>query len=664
MKEFSSAVRNLFSHKYFPILLLLFLNLIVGALVAADYGESRDENLRYRYADETIKYYLGSDKVPEDEKGPFYVVVALLGSKALNLINKDWLQIDAWHFMHFLSFQLGLFFLYRICMRYMDKWAAFGATLLFNTQPLLWGHSFINPKDIPFMSFFLASVDMGLEMADSPSVVLLVDNEKDTSVVPFRSAFGSKLSEDWGLAGPKKSILLAGAGIFSLFLVLGLFAARPAVHNLVAQVIESAYSASPEDFLGALFSRFAEGSGEIPTELYVQKGLNLYSSYLNKFILLVIALNLLILWLLFPGSIKYAWRRCGRKYWVPLWSNLKNRAVILAGIILGFCGAIKVAGPLSGALAGMYFLFKSRRKAIPALIAYFGIGLAVTYFLWPGLWAAPIQGYTDIIAFSLDFPWDGKVLFAGVSYDVDALPRTFLPAMLPLQFTEAALVLFLAGLVTAIIRSFNGLMDWKRVAVITLWLFAPIVAIVIIKPTIYDNFRHLLFVVPPIFIFSGIGMQIIFDRIRSPLVNLLLIVLLISPGLYWIVNLHPYQYVYYNNIVGGVGGAFRNYEMDYWQTSYREAAEYLNSAAPPDASVIVWGADHLVKTFSRPDLQIQQYKRSKPLESYLDGYIVISTRHDKDISLFPDAKILLRIERDGAMLAVVKELANQSDPSD
>jgi len=665
MKKISFAGRNLFSHKYFPILLLLILNLIVGALVVADYGESRDEYLRFRYAYKSINAYLGTGKIPHDiEKGPFYVMVAFIGSKALALIFKDWLRVDSWHYMHFLSFQLGLFFLYRICMRYMDKWAAFGAVLLFNTQPLLWGHSFINPKDIPFMSFFLASLDMGMAMSDSPEVVLLADNKEDGQVVPFRPALGSKLAEDWGFAAQKKRVLLAGAGIFSLVLLLGLSAARPAVHNLVAQVIQSAYSASPEDFLGILFSRFAEGSGVIPIELYLHKGLSMYSTYLNRFAILVVVFNLLIFWSLFPRSVNYIWSRFGRKYWDPLRINLKTTPVILGGVFLGFCGAIRVAGPISGGLASMYFLLKSGRKAIPALASYFGIGLAVTYILWPGLWSAPFQGFSDKIATSLDFPWDGKVLFAGTSYEVDALPRTYLPAMLPLQFTEVVLALFIAGLAAATVKSINGSLEWKRIAVITVWLFAPIIAVVLFKPTIYDNFRQLLFIIPPIFVFTGIGLQVIINRIKNPLVTLLLIALLVIPGVYWDLNLHPYQYVYYNNIVGGVRGAFRSYEMDYWQTSYREAADYLNSIAPANANIIVWGADHLVKTFARPDLQVEQYRSSTPAESYPDGYVVISTRHDKDINLFPDARILLRIERDEATLAVVKELASQGDPSD
>jgi hypothetical protein len=219
-------------------------------------------------------------------------------------------------------------------------------------------------------------------------------------------------------------------------------------------------------------------------------------------------------------------------------------------------------------------------------------------------------------------------------------------------------------LIAAVVKSILGLLEWEWVIVIALWLFAPIIAVVIFKPTIYDNFRQFLFIVPPIFIFAAIGFQIIFDRIKKPIINLVLIILLVSPGIYWGVNLHPYQHVYYNNIVGGVGGAFRKYEMDYWQTSYREAADFLNSAAPADARVIVWGADHIVKTFARPDLRIEQYKRSKGEDSYPDGYVVISTRHDKDLNLFPDAEILFRIERDGATLAVVKEFPGKQDSSD
>jgi len=48
----------------------------------------------------------------------------------------------------------------------MRPWAAFAAAALFASQPLLWGHAFINPKDPPFMAFFLGSVWLGFRMVD------------------------------------------------------------------------------------------------------------------------------------------------------------------------------------------------------------------------------------------------------------------------------------------------------------------------------------------------------------------------------------------------------------------------------------------------------------------------------------------------------------------
>ncbi|MCK5430370.1 MAG: hypothetical protein KAI94_12905, partial [Anaerolineales bacterium] len=129
--------------------------MIVGVFTVTGYGESHDEMLRYRYAERSLSAYLGEAKTFTDEKGPFYVMLAKIGSELLLKLSNDWLAIEAWHFMHFLSFLLGVFFFYVVMQRFTDKWVAFGITLLFATQPLLWGHAFINPKDIPFMSFFL-----------------------------------------------------------------------------------------------------------------------------------------------------------------------------------------------------------------------------------------------------------------------------------------------------------------------------------------------------------------------------------------------------------------------------------------------------------------------------------------------------------------------------
>ncbi len=61
-----------------------------------------------------------------------------------------------------------------------------------------------------------------------------------------------------------------------------------------------------------------------------------------------------------------------------------------------------------------------------------------------------------------------------------------------------------------------------------------------------------------------------------------MVLIAMAPGLIGIISLHPYEYIYYNEIVGGVDGAAGHYYADYWCTSFREAMKYVNQVAPPN----------------------------------------------------------------------------------
>ena len=124
--------------------------------------------------------------------------------------------------------------------------------------------------------------------------------------------------------------------------------------------------------------------------------------------------------------------------------------------------------------------------------------------------------------------------------------------------------------------------------------------------------------------------------------------------------MHPYEYVYYNNAIGGVRGAFRSYELDYWTTSYKETTEYINKVTPKNANVVVWGPDHIVERYAREDLNIQKYHQGDEIDTPPGTYVIISTNLNKDINLYPMATQLLQTGRDGAVFAVVKVL----DPAD
>ena len=58
----------------------------------------------------------------------------------------------------------------------------------------------------------------------------------------------------------------------------------------------------------------------------------------------------------------------------------------------------------------------------------------------------------------------------------------------------------------------------------------------------------------------------------------LLIVGLSEPLVFQVRN-HPNQVVYFNQIVGGPGGAFGRFELDYWGNSILQAVEWSNRLA-------------------------------------------------------------------------------------
>ncbi len=129
--------------------------------------------------------------------------------------------------------------------------------------------------------------------------------------------------------------------------------------------------------------------------------------------------------------------------------------------------------------------------------------------------------------------------------------------------------------------------------------------------------------------------------------------LCLLPGIVDAVRLHPYEYIYYNRFVSGVSGAFRKYEMDYWGISYREAANYLNETAPANSTVWVDGPAHLFELYARKDLKIYSDYETARVGRY--DYVVSTTRYNLDLTSYPHARIIHVIERDGALLTVIKQ---------
>jgi hypothetical protein len=600
-------MKKLFHSEQFPIIALLIVILIIGLVTLTNFGESWDELQFYKYADHALASYtswLTSAQIivtgnTYDNYGPAFVMFTALVARGLHAIDPSWLISDLRHLVYFLTFVAGIYAFYLLARRWMSQWSAFAATLLFAAQPVFWGHAFISPKDIPFLSAFLISLELGLRMADSQSEI----NGQP----------------------PRALIWITGFWTLSL---LFLFFTPQFLDNGLTSLIQNAFSQS-QSFLGALLRNLSSSFGKTKPDIYIQRAL--VTLIWLKLIYLIVSAAL-IGWLYrkqFPEALKlFGWN------------------ILLASIALGLTISIRILGPLVGLLVAIYAWQKAGKKSLPMLLVYASISLGVMLVTWPYLWPNPIAHLIESWHVMSQYPWPGQVLFNGQYYRSADLPRSYLPVLLAIQITEPIWPLFFLSLILL----------WKNKYLLIatlLWFILPLTAFIVERSPLYDNFRQIIFILPPVFFVCGLGVDWLFRRLRQPIGRGLIVAALVLPGIVAGIQLHPYEYIYYNSFIGGVRGAQGRFETDYWATSYRAAMNYVNSIAPANGKIFVAGPSYIAAIYRRHDLRIYM---DSDINTQAFDYAIITTRYGVDKTDFPNAPVVYTIERDGVPLAVIKKI--------
>ncbi len=669
MKNLDTRLHKTVNHPYFPIILILIANLIIGLFTFQDYGLSWDEPLFYQYAEAVPYAYSISARMSgdfdiekaygpsaEDHKiyGPIYL---LLGKPAVDFF--DWMlpvpRADLWHLVNFLTFQVGVLIFFALCCRWMSSWVALGATLLFSTQPILWGHSWINPKDIPFTVFFLAAIYWGYKMVD----ILSDPTEVKNAPIMFSRDTSTKRWRMW------RTILQILAVLLIIISLVGyIFYAQ--IQGMVSNLIHDAYQASPDSLLGKLFASLAVNAQLIPVTSYINKGLILLSRLKITLVILAIVMIIpalaLTLWM--PSiQRKYQWLLealsplpVRPEWW---WSKIGSRKVLplvlLAGILLGLVISIRVIGPLAGVLVFLYFMFKPGRHSLGGMTVYLIFAILALYIAWPYLWASPVARFIDVLQHMSHNPKVLPVLFNGIVTSSDKLPMTYLPVMLGITLTWPVWPLFITGLWAFWSRIKSRRIDWRSFLPIVLWFLVPFTYVLIIRPPMYDGYRHFLFILPPVFILGGLAIQAVWERLDNSWYRALTLVVLVVPGVIGLVRLHPYEYTYYNLLVGETGGAFRHYETDFWLTCYKELMPQLDEEANEGATLFVHRQPSIAKEYAPPGLIIERYDPEDD-RTFPGSLLLLTTRANVDLSLHPEAPEILSVGRDGAKYCLIKEI--------
>lgn len=269
--------------------------------------------------------------------------------------------------------------------------------------------------------------------------------------------------------------------------------------------------------------------------------------------------------------------------------RVRTKTLVMTGITLGILFSIRVGGLMSfaflGLFAGIKFLFTMSKKDMPTgkrFIIYLTrgvIALGIAYFIGVIFWPAaikdpfgqPFKALENFEKFSLVHIYE---VFEGQRFYMKDYPWYYGPKMmlitLPL-FVLLGVALFIGG-------------SWKLkkyksyiIAILVFSIVFPLGYIIYKESALYNSWRHILFVFPSLAILAGIGWDNLISA-KQRIVSIgALALLIVGFGITgtWMLKNHPYEYMYYNEIVGGVKGAYGKYELDYWCQTPREAVKWL-----------------------------------------------------------------------------------------
>ena len=301
------------------------------------------------------------------------------------------------------------------------------------------------------------------------------------------------------------------------------------------------------------------------------------------------------------------------------------REVLASGLTLGLALTTTVPAVFLFPLLGLWLvitrwqLLKERWRSYLLLPVIAG----VTAFLsWPWLWRHPVHKVAWVIArlrtFRTDLMGEGGVLYLGSVYKPWALPWHYFIVTF-LVTTPVLFLVFALASCTRLRPPRERTAGSPWAAAVLGWVWCIILTAAEARAAMrYDGIRHVLMIVPGFCLLAGIGLDRILGWIEGARVG--------EPLRVWrhrgatvaattafalvavqLIPMHPYEGAYLNEATNAWlrGPAEDLFEVEYWQQSYKEGAEWLNAHAEPDAQIFVAFDTRLVDHYlKRPSIEL------------------------------------------------------------
>jgi hypothetical protein len=302
------------------------------------------------------------------------------------------------------------------------------------------------------------------------------------------------------------------------------------------------------------------------------------------------------------------------------------------------------------------------------LLLVAGASFFLSILLWPFALQSPIRNMFASFHFMTHFPGTFREIFEGRTIWSDFMPWYYLPKYMAITIP----VIVFAGILTFFAFVKKIVASDKLLA----WLFLlftilfPILFVIIKRSNIYSGWRQFLFIYPPLIIISAAGFSNLLEFFKNKysrwIILTALIILSIHPVRYMAEN-KSYFYLYYNQLIGGVKGAFGNYETDYYYTGQTEASKWLIEYLKKNKvdSVRVTATFPVDWQFRNVPSVITSYCRNEERSQHDWDYAIITNRYIPPFMLkrgsWPPATAIHVVYADSIPVCAVLERRSKED---
>ncbi|OGC75093.1 hypothetical protein A2547_01350 [candidate division WWE3 bacterium RIFOXYD2_FULL_43_10] len=347
--------------------------------------------------------------------------------------------------------------------------------------------------------------------------------------------------------------------------------------------------------------------------------------------------------------------------------NPRNRSVeiLTLGVVFGIAQSTRIVG---FSLFITYFLlnlFRSvaNREKVGETFLNSTIILMLSFFIWvlsvPFLGANFFANLIYIITETAGFQtWNHEILYMGKFLSKEERPWHYLPVLLSIQLPLTILFSLASGLLLVVRKKLRYNFS-HPVFVITTIVLINFIIYFVLHPVVYNGIRHFLYLAVCLVLLAAFFLIDLYNRLKTK--HKFVLWGAVSAYLFFtlvrMIHLHPYEYIYYNELTGGLRGVDKKFESDYWGAAYKESAQRVLETVKQKGvkDLKVYACDNQFAVVYYSQFQYELVGRSRDADVIIcDTFKEKLREQTEDVTYQTTFPVVSEIKREGVPIHIIR----------